>query len=955
LSPGVSIMPELGSWSAQSQIRFSLCFLLCCRFFVNRVNSYVLTNCTIENTRNITINMKVLCSQRNLESIPNDIPSKVRFLDISYNYISKIKIFDLKFLTTLKVLNMCSNIISHIDDGAFSDLVALQVLNLDKNKLTCLSGHMFQGLGNLLVLTLSENYITTITRSSVQSLYSLKEAVLKINRLRDIEHVTPIFHLPNLQTLDISDNLFDSFQSSKISKSTSVRRLDVSYNTLKIFSITDNVFPDLQTLHLSYCGPHENGSMDWDVPDSHFLRNVSDLHLSHIHMSAEMMSMLLRSLNSSLVNLTLNNQVEYKLKTLVDEACHIPTLRTVHLKENNISKDMLQSCTQVTEMDLSGSDTIELSELFFRSMKYLRILSLQSNKLLFIPNVLKNLATLEVLDLSGNMISRLDCLDLDNLTRLTELYLEINDISIIEECFFQDMGALKILDLHDNKILTLNGAFKKGLVNLESLNLKHNYLRSIEGEFENLPSLKHLDLSFNDIYLMERAFKGLATLTTLDLSSCRLHYLGKSLTALNALKTLNVSHNSMVFENYRENNIQINPPFSNLSSLEHLVMDYQSTSYLPSDYLQGLKSLLTLSAQNFHFNYLDPETFAHTPNLISLDISKNDLSKNDLEHSLKLFKLIPNLEKLYMSECGLPSLDFIFLVERNIFKKDNEVSLSSLPALTFLDVQGNPFSCDCSNAFFIQWVKSNSQTQVVEAYQYLCKYPKDLKGSKLLDLDTRPCFVDSGFFYYISTASLVILTLLGAFIYHLLRWQVVYAYYLFQAYLYDAKRKKHCVPYQFDAFISYNAHDEPWVKGELLPELEEGQGWKLCLHHRDFQPGKSIIDNITDAIYGSRKTISVISHRYLESEWCSREIQMPSFRLFDEQKDVLILVFLEEIPDQQLSPYHRMRRLVKKSTYLSWPKAGDHTGVFWHKLRMALETKDCPAEENPILTGVEMP
>ena len=66
-----------------------------------------------------------------------------------------------------------------------------------------------------------------------------------------------------------------------------------------------------------------------------------------------------------------------------------------------------------------------------------------------------------------------------------------------------------------------------------------------------------------------------------------------------------------------------------------------------------------------------------------------------------------------------------------------------------------------------------------------------------------------------------------------------------------------------------------------------------CLHHRFFEPGKPIIDNITDAISGSRKTIGVISRRYLESEWYSREMQMASFSLFDEQKHVLILVFLD--------------------------------------------------------------
>ncbi|KAL7852623.1 hypothetical protein SRHO_G00184080 [Serrasalmus rhombeus] len=135
---------------------------------------------------------------------------------------------------------------------------------------------------------------------------------------------------------------------------------------------------------------------------------------------------------------------------------------------------------------------------------------------------------------------------------------------------------------------------------------------------------------------------------------------------------------------------------------------------------------------------------------------------------------------------------------------------------------------------------------------------------------------------------------------------------------------------------------------ELLPQLEGEQGWSLCLHHRDFQPGKPIIENIVDSIYGSRKTICVISHHYLESEWCSSEIQLASFRIFDEKKDILILVFLEDIPTHQLSPYHRMRRLVKKRTYLSWPKPGKDTQVFWQKLRVALET-GVAEEENLIL------
>nr|XP_033495345.1 toll-like receptor 13 [Epinephelus lanceolatus] len=119
--------------------------------------------------------------------------------------------------------------------------------------------------------------------------------------------------------------------------------------------------------------------------------------------------------------------------------------------------------------------------------------------------------------------------------------------------------------------------------------------------------------------------------------------------------------------------------------------------------------------------------------------------------------------------------------------------------------------------------------------------------------------------------------------------------------------------------------------------------------------GKPIIDNITDAIYGSRKTICVISHRYLESEWCSREIQVASFRLFDEQKDVLILVFLEDIPTTQLSPYYRMRKLLKRQTYLSWSRASEHPELFWERLRQALKTREDLGEDEFNLTVTDRP
>uniref|UniRef100_A0A8C7FSK2 TIR domain-containing protein n=1 Tax=Oncorhynchus kisutch TaxID=8019 RepID=A0A8C7FSK2_ONCKI len=862
---------------------------------------YFLKNCTIRGNLSDPSNMKVLCEKRNLEVIPKDIPRKVSVFDVAMNNISKIGKLDFKGLSNLKILNMSRNQISQLDNGSLRHLEAFQELGLAHNRLTTLSDHLFQGLVNLSLLHLDNNFIATISSSSFQPLSSLKTVNLTKNILYIMKEVQPIIQLPHLQELYIGSNRFTSFQSQEISNtSIELRLLDLSRNPLGIFRITADVLPYLEVLDIAYCG--QLGHMEWDVLNRYFLSNVNRLNLSGIEISFERMGMVLQTVNSSLVHLRLNDLVNGS-----------SVLRLEYNNIGNLSEEFLQSCKHMTEVDISNTGLTQLSEFSFRSMEQISALKLGHNRLSHVPKATRNLPTLKILDLSFNIINKLE---------------------------------LWILKLGSNKILTLNEAFMNGLHKLETLNLAGNKLSSIrKGEFKSLTSLKNVLLFDNQIASMEDgAFEGLVNLTELQLDSNKITQTdirNTVLTGLPLLRTLDISCNYITYVN--DDKLDP-PPFSHLTSLENLRIfsqRHKRLSHLPINFLEGLKSLLSFQAGSLNIKDLHPNTFIHTPRLWFLDISKNEFTAL----TPKLFHPTPRLNSLYLSKARLQSLDFLiganlsrvtFLqVSKNDITVVNETVLQSLPALTYLDMQDNPFTCGCSDAWFVQWMESDNQTQVVGAGEFTCNYPADLKDTKLLDVELQFCTVDLGLYCYISTTCLVLLTLVASFAYHFLKWQVIYGYYLFLAFLYDTKQRNKLTPHgcQYDAFISYNAHDEPWVLRELLPELEGEQGWKLCLHHRDFQPGKPIIDNIMDGIYGSRKTICVISHRYLESEWCSREIQVASFRLFDEQKDVLILVFLEEIPTHQLSPYHRMRKLVKRRTYL--------------------KTKDGSAEENPILSGVQ--
>lgn len=230
--------------------------------------------------------------------------------------------------------------------------------------------------------------------------------------------------------------------------------------------------------------------------------------------------------------------------------------------------------------------------------------------------------------------------------------------------------------------------------------------------------------------------------------------------------------------------------------------------------------------------------------------------------------------------------------------------------------------------------------QVVYPYNYTCGLHHH---AYVYSFDTRVCFLDLGFYLFTGTVPVVLLLLVVPVVYHRAYWRLKYHWYLLRCWVNQQWRREE-ERYVYDSFVSYNSADESWVLQELVPELER-DSFRLCLHHRDFQPGRSIIDNIVDAVYNSRKTVCVVSRSYLRSEWCSMEVQLASYRLLDERRDVLVLVLLEDVGDAELSAYHRMRRVLLRRTYLRWPPEPPAQPLFWARLKKALRWGEGGEEE----------
>ncbi|XP_019642070.1 PREDICTED: toll-like receptor 2 type-2 [Branchiostoma belcheri] len=227
---------------------------------------------------------------------------------------------------------------------------------------------------------------------------------------------------------------------------------------------------------------------------------------------------------------------------------------------------------------------------------------------------------------------------------------------------------------------------------------------------------------------------------------------------------------------------------------------------------------------------------------------------------------------------------------------------------------------------------------------YTCTTPANLRNKRLVDINFDKLGCRSKLSFYVAiglsvTFVILLVTIILMYRYH---WYGRYAMFLLRAkfHKYEVIRQEEENPKTYDAFVAHNSHDSAWVIRQLLPQLERGDPpeFRLCLGERDFQPGAPIVDNIAESIYESRKTICVITRNFLESDWCRFEMQMATYRLFEEHVDCLIVVFLEQIPAQRLAKYHSLRRVMCRNTYLEWPEEPEARDLFWERLRVALRT-----------------
>ncbi|XP_038607876.1 toll-like receptor 10 [Tachyglossus aculeatus] len=352
----------------------------------------------------------------------------------------------------------------------------------------------------------------------------------------------------------------------------------------------------------------------------------------------------------------------------------------------------------------------------------------------------------------------------------------------------------------------------------------------------------------------------------------------------------------------------------------------------------------TLVAVNFSSNKLADSVFGCLPkNIQVLDLQNNEIRSVPREMADLKGLLELNIGSNFLTDlpgCGRFNSLAVLNIEMNLILTPSLDFFQSCSTLKSVKAGNNPFRCSCELRDFIHLEKRFEGLMVGWAESYRCQYPSSLKGTLLRDvhLSELACNVP----LLVGTVLVILLVMVAAGMALCLYMDVPWYLRMTWQWAQTRRRARQVPPTelermaQFHVFVSYSERDASWVKAELIPNLESA-AVSVCLHERNFVPGKSVVENIISCIEKSRKSIFVLSPHFIQSEWCHYELCFAHHQLFQEGSDGLILIVLAPIPRHSIpARYHKLKSLMAQKTYLEWPRERSKQLLFWANLRAAV-------------------
>ncbi|XP_017284628.1 transforming growth factor beta activator LRRC32 [Kryptolebias marmoratus] len=531
------------------------------------------------------IQMDVFCSDLSLRAAPTNLPRGVQMLDLSRNQVQNLTEETLGFHTGFHRLNLHSNRIHFVQPGLFRDMKDLRVLDLSKNHLNVFA-HSKINIGPLTAvesLDLSNNGLYTD-----MSDYFLAES-------------------PSLANLSLNGNSITKITRNTFSGASSLRKINLHNNV--ILEIEDGAFDSLDNLtELDLSKNSITCILDFNLYSLTFL-NLSKNSIEFFQSVESNDLFRLRSLDLS------ENKLLYLPPLPEKTVLEFLDVSRNHLQTvNNTGNQTNLTFNHLRYLDMSYNKLKSIPEDFFNSMKLLEVLNVSNNCIGSFSATSKGLLQrVKILNLGQNSLQSLTFGD-NALPSLKKLFLQGNDLTVLDHRTFQRLPCLRYLQLQQNNLRICGSEQNR----LDPTPMNPNKNSSGCVSFDSLRNLHFLYLSENNLRtLPANAFVN-TPLKLLDLSlnpGLDLHR--DSLSGL---------ERSLVHLVLRENNISsLNTDMSSLKSLRHVDLSTNQLNSLPTWNQES--AIESLNLQNNNLVTLDQSSvLALERSLKTLYVGFNPLS-----------------------------------------------------------------------------------------------------------------------------------------------------------------------------------------------------------------------------------------------------------------------------------------------------------------------------------------
>ncbi|NXF75944.1 TLR21 protein, partial [Sclerurus mexicanus] len=678
----------------------------------------------------------------------------------------------------------------------------------------------------------------------------------------------------------------------------------------------------------------------------------------------------------------------------------ITVLNLAHNRIKHIRSRDLQQAVNLRALLLQSNEISSIDEDSFQSLVNLELLDLSNNSLAHLsPLWFGHLFSLQHLHLQGNLYRDLgESSPFSSLRNLSSLHVGNPRFSVIRQGNFEGVEFLNKLWIDGHNLsqyeqgsLKLIKKIKHMIINLRNSNIFSEIVRDVlhsvtwlevreiilAVETKSLVQnstgpFRIQKLTFKDAFCTDESLsrmlvllKNITSIKEIEAIDCELEGRGewntKEIASSGESSVETISIINVRIQNFHLF-FDLNGMESQINKLKRLTITSSRVFMVACKLARHFSSLLYLDFNdNLLVNNRLDETICEYawPSLQTLNLSQNSLKS--LEETAKYVSRLPKLNNLDISQnnfgdipdsCEWPkNLTYLNLSSTQIPK----VTTCIPPTLEILDVSANNLKEFGLQLPFLKelYLTKNQLKTLPGAAPIPNLVVLSVRRNKLNSFSKQEfegAQVGAVHLSLMECHRSLVVSLICILVFLVILILVVVGYkyhavwYLRMTWAWlQAKRKPKRAPPKdicYDAFVSYSENDSNWVENIMVRELEQAcPPFRLCLHKRDFVPGKWIVDNIIDSIEKSHKTLFVLSEHFVQSEWCKYELDFSHFRLFDENNDAAILVLLEPIQSKTIPKrFCKLRKIMNTKTYLEWPLEEEQQQMFWENLKRALKS-----------------